>query len=102
MEKKIKSHKDYKAIKMVKKPTLEENVAEILKLLRAQDEANKQIAPYNIPYVPFTPMPDWPPLPQIPNIQGGWKCPSCGMIIYPNQTHFCSSGSGPFCGGSAN
>jgi hypothetical protein len=99
--------KNFKQINTDPQPlTLEQKIDEILRLLKQQDDINKQLAPYhidpmipNIPNWPINPMPTWSPQ---PNQMGGWKCPNCGMIIYPNQTHFCPGGTGPTCGGSTN
>lgn len=82
---------NYKQLKeKPKELTLEQKIDEILKLLRQQEDNNKQL----LPYLPIpTPTP-----PYQPNTSSGWKCSLCGIIVYPNQTHFCSGGTGPICG----
>ena len=81
-----------------KELTLEEKIDEILKLLKQQNELNKFSQP-SFPQIPqIVPMPFYPP-----PTMGGWKCPNCGVIVYPNQLNNCwnitYNNDGTNCGG---
>lgn len=91
-----------------KKLTLEQKIDKILELLQEPQQIDG--TPYQIP-TPTTPYP-WPVQPfWPPNIYPinpwpstpieGWKCPTCGIVVMPNTTHFCS-GTGYLGNGTTN